>query len=105
VNGIDTIDFILGRLEKVKKSGSGYVACCPAHEDRNPSLSITHKDGLVLLNCQANCATEDVVAALGLKMSDLFDEPLTSDKPEVLETYDYTDAQGAILYQVLRMVP
>lgn len=105
MNDTATLDFILGRLEKVKKSGSGWVARCPAHEDRNPSLSVTAAEDRLLLHCQAGCTPDAVVQSLGLTLSDLFDEPLASDKPEILETYDYTDAEGAVLYQVLRMVP
>jgi DNA primase len=37
------LEEILSRLENVKKSGSGYRALCPAHDDKNPSLSITKK--------------------------------------------------------------
>lgn len=28
-----------------RKSGAGYMACCPAHSDSNPSLSIVERDG------------------------------------------------------------
>jgi len=49
------------------------MAHCPAHEDKNRSLSITEgDDGRVLLYCHAGCSTEDIVRALGLTMSDLF---------------------------------
>lgn len=54
-------------------SSGGWQACCPAHEDRMPSLSWdVGRDGQVLLTCHAGCATEDVVAAMGLAMADLF---------------------------------
>ena len=42
------IEEFLLKLEKVKKCGNGYTACCPAHKDKNPSLSITEKDGKIL---------------------------------------------------------
>jgi len=55
-----------------RRSGSGWSCRCPAHEDRNPSLSIgIGGDQRALLTCHAGCATEAVVAALGLKMRDL----------------------------------
>jgi hypothetical protein len=48
---------------------------CPAHNDPHPSLSVHEAiDGKVLLKCFAGCTAEDVVAALGLKMADLFDD-------------------------------
>lgn len=43
--------------------------------DRNPSVSVTDgDDGRALVNCQAGCRTEDIVAAWGLEMSDLFEQ-------------------------------
>jgi hypothetical protein len=71
---------IVQRLE-AKRSGSGYVARCPAHEDRTPSLSISEgDDGRVLLKCFAGCSFEEIVVALGLQMKDLF----RADSPRVL---------------------
>lgn len=73
------IDTILQLLDKVKKTGKGYQARCPAHEDKGPSLSLREgDDGRVLLHCHAGCPTADVVAAMGLTMADLFP---ASDKP------------------------
>jgi hypothetical protein len=40
---------------------------CPAHEDRNPSLSITEKNGKVLIHCFAGCGPADVIAALRVR--------------------------------------
>jgi putative DNA primase/helicase len=64
---------LLERLQAVRKTGSAtWSARCPAHEDRSPSLSITNAQGRVLVHCHAGCAAEDVVAALGLRLADLF---------------------------------
>ena len=66
------VELILSRLPDAKRNGHGWQACCPAHEDQNPSLSIADgDDGRALLKCHAGCATEDVVAALNLRMVDL----------------------------------
>ncbi len=71
------IDNILNRLDRVKETGRGkYLACCPAHEDRSPSLSIGEDDGRVLLHCFAGCDPESVLDAIGLTFSDLYPEPL-----------------------------
>ena len=69
------IDAVLEKLDKVRKSGKGYVACCPVHGDRNPSMSVTEKDGRVLRYCFA-CGAKgpDVVAAVGLPVSVLFED-------------------------------
>jgi len=65
---------LLNRLEKVRRTGEGrYMACCPAHDDRTPSLSIKEcDDGRLLVHCFAGCPTDDVMAAVGLTMADLF---------------------------------
>ena len=64
---------LLARLDKVRKTGEGYAAQCPAHSDRNPSLSIRAGNrGTVLVHCFAGCKTGDVVSAVGLKLQDLF---------------------------------
>ena len=71
------IDLILSKLNRAKKAGpESWMACCPAHEDRTPSLSISAgDDGRVLLNCFAGCGVEAVLAALGLDLSDLYVTP------------------------------
>ena len=48
------------------------MACCPAHKDRSPSLSITPDGETVLITCFAGCGTEDVLASIGLTFSDLY---------------------------------
>lgn len=48
------------------------MALCPAHDDQNPSLSIKAEDGKLLLKCFAGCTNEQVVAAMDLKLSDLY---------------------------------
>ena len=80
VNITSPITVMLGRLEKVTDSGGGqYTACCPAHEDRNPSLSIREIDDKLLLRCHAGCGANEIVAAVGLSLADLFNTPLTKD--------------------------
>lgn len=66
------IEDFLSRLEKVERSGGGWVACCPAHGDSNPSLSVSEHDGKILVHCHAGCSAQAVVEAMGLKLRDLF---------------------------------
>ncbi|MCK4601367.1 MAG: hypothetical protein KAU28_02805, partial [Phycisphaerae bacterium] len=99
------VQAILSRLKKVKGAGHGkWSALCPAHADKKPSLSVGLGDnGKVLLHCHAGCDVKDIIAAIGLKESDLFpDKPITAPKPKVVARYDYTDADGNLLYQVVR---
>jgi hypothetical protein len=64
---------LLNKLEKVKGSKGRWVACCPAHVDRSPSLAITETDdGRILLKCFAGCSAQQVVEAVGMDLTDLF---------------------------------
>src|SRR5690348_14305623 len=48
-----------------RKAGGGWVARCPAHDDRSPSLSVRDADtGKVLVRCHAGCDQRNVIAAL-----------------------------------------
>ena len=123
-----------------QRSGSGYKCHCPAHEDKNPSLSVSQGDKGILLHCHKGCPPEDIVAELGLKMADLFWEPLkarpgrndngapqparcavtakpsapVAPKPDparvkpgsgplrLIDTYDYRDEGGKLVFQVCR---
>jgi len=75
---------VLARLARVRHNGRGWIACCPAHTDRSPSLSIRENNGRVLLYCFAGCPVEAVCTALGLDMKDLFAEPSATTEPELL---------------------
>lgn len=96
---------LLERLDRVRPVGEGkHQARCPAHEDRNPSLSITEKDdGDVLVHCHANCALDDVLAAVDLTRRDLFGQ--RNGERELVAAYDYVDAEGERLFQVVRFAP
>ena len=99
------IDIVLGRLGA---SRPGTVHC-PAHDDRTPSLEVSvTADGVVLLRCHAGCATEVVVAALGLRMRDLFpprDPRDEQPKRRIVATYSYLDEEGVELFQCVRFDP
>ena len=67
---------VLDHLEKVKSNGQNkWLALCPAHDDRNPSLQVTDVGGRTLVHCFAGCETHDVLSHLSLQMRDLFDSP------------------------------
>ena len=67
---------LLDRLHGVRATGVGrWIARCPAHEDRSPSLSVRETDdGTVLIKCFAGCGAADVLAAIDLELRDLFPE-------------------------------
>jgi hypothetical protein len=74
-------------------------ATCPAHDDHNPSLVVTMDGSKVLLHCFGGCSVVRIVAALGLKLADLFSGPpevrdaaadanlRSSDRPRYLSTH------------------
>jgi hypothetical protein len=99
---------VMARLEGVKPAGQGrWMAKCPAHDDRQASLSVREgDDGRVLLNCHAGCRTEDVVANIELGMEDLF-PPREQDagRPAIVAEYNYRDESGKLLYQAVRLSP
>lgn len=65
---------VLSRLDKVKSAGAkGWKACCPAHDDKSPSLAVSEtSDGTVLVKCWAGCSAQSVVEAIGLELRHLF---------------------------------
>jgi CHC2 zinc finger len=93
------VDELLQRLTKVKKAGQGkWVACCPAHEDRSPSLAIKEADGVILLHCFAGCTPDDICGAVGVEMKDLF--PPT-DKREWVGTEKPVKFGGGLKFSAL----
>ncbi|ATG91416.1 DNA primase [Methylomonas koyamae] len=64
---------ILDRLSHVKATGAGkWLARCPAHDDRSPSLAIREADERILIHCFSGCGVSQVLQAVGLQMADLF---------------------------------
>lgn len=79
-----TIDNVLARLEKVKRTGKeSYIACCPSHNDRHPSLSVRDlPDGRILIHCFAGCEPNSILHSIGLDMNALFPNRLGEFKRE-----------------------
>jgi hypothetical protein len=81
-------DKLLNQLTKVKRTGQeSWIACCPSHADKNPSMTITEKDdGRVLVHCFAGCSVDSILGAVGLTFDDLYPErlpdPYAANKPE-----------------------
>jgi len=70
---------LLSRLDKVKNTGSNkWLACCPAHGDKHPSLGIKQVDDKIIIHCFAGCHYADVLSAIGLDANDLFPDTLTN---------------------------
>lgn len=114
-----TLDAFVGRLDKVKPTRDGYTALCPAHEDNRQSLSVSEKNGKILVNCFADCSMDEIVSAMGLRTRDLFtnkialiaqsngNSSVTAAKATrvIEDVYPYTDANGHVLYENVRYRP
>lgn len=74
----DPLGVLLSRLNGVKKQGERYIACCPAHNDKSPSLSLSRgEDGRALVHCHAGCEIREVLAAINMRLRDLFPDSLS----------------------------
>jgi hypothetical protein len=74
---------VLSRVQGAKPKGRGWVARCPAHNDRTPSLSIDQgDDGRALLHCHAGCTHDAIAAALGIERRELFADARESVAPQ-----------------------
>lgn len=70
---MSALETLLSRLTKVKGKRDSWTACCPAHEDRSPSLAIRQlDDGRILMHCFADCSIQSIVSAVGMDVTDLF---------------------------------
>lgn len=93
---MSNLDRLLGLLQKVRRSGAGWTACCPAHDDKTPSLGINLGDDgrTILLVCHAKrCSVEAIVSAIGLEVRDLFEDgPRASapktERPRIFTSFD-----------------
>lgn len=78
---------LLSRLQKVKRVGTNrWIASCPAHEDKSPSLNVKEDaDGTLLVICRAGCDNDAIRESLGLEWRDFFPEKSTGIYDRKLE--------------------
>ncbi len=93
---MSNIDALLSKLDKVKSNGNGkWLARCPAHNDKSPSLAIKEtEDRKTLIHCFSGCSVADIVAAVGLELSDLMPDNPTYQKgarPPKFNKYELFD--------------
>lgn len=88
------------------KVGSYYMAHCPTHNDRSPSLKLAETNGKLLVHDFGGCPQEKVITELrsrGLWPENVSRYP--SAWGEIVQTFDYTDERGQLLYQICRFEP
>ena len=79
-----TSESLLSKLERVKRTGAGrWIASCPAHEDKRPSVTIRElDDGRILLHCWAGCGALDILQALGLDWQAIMPDPVSGARQD-----------------------
>jgi predicted P-loop ATPase len=91
-----------------KRNGKGWHAHCPAHDDKEPSLSISEKNGRTLIKCHGHCPQDAVLDALraqGLWPARNTYRNRQSAAARVNSVYDYHDEAGTTVFQVVRYSP
>src|SRR5262245_14529884 len=98
------VETLLARLSGVRRTGNGWSACCPSHEDRRANLSVAEgDDGRALVNCHAGCTVQAIAGAVGMTVRDLMPErsgstPNRNGKPKSsVRTFPTADAAVADL--------
>jgi hypothetical protein len=106
------ISDFLSRLKKVRKQGSGWIACCPAHDDHRQSLSVAvGDDGRILSYCHAGCAFEAICESARIEQRECFADGQShfahnsNGHRQIAITSDYRDEDGTLLFQAVRFEP
>lgn len=98
------IEEILARLEKVKRTGRGnWLACCPAHDDKSPSLTIHESEtGKIVVRCFAGCGFEAIVGAVGLGFEPWFPPKQEGDfSPAIRRPFPAADVLQALAFEAI----
>jgi hypothetical protein len=75
------LDNFVSRLSKAKRTGKdSWIACCPAHDDKSPSMTVREaEDGKLLIHCFAECSVENIIGALGLGFDDIMPDRVSDE--------------------------
>lgn len=95
---------IVTYFKNTQQKGDGeYMACCPAHDDQNPSLSIRYNKerNNTSIKCFAGCETKDILDKIGLRISDLYEDNYKK-KLSKETVYNYFDEKANIVYRRIR---
>lgn len=104
---MDNINNLLSRLQNVHRRGkqNQWMASCPCHVDKTPSLAIEDKSGLILLHCfSQQCTPTEICDAIGMNVTDLFppSDDYDASKPHQRRGhYDSQQVLEALAYETL----
>jgi hypothetical protein len=95
-----SIEALLSKLDKVKSTGKDrWLACCPAHGDKNPSMHIKlDESGRILINCKVGCGTYEILQSIGLEWADVMPNDQGYTKPTNKKLYA-TEALQLLRYE------
>jgi len=96
-------DTLLSQLARFKRTGNNrWLALCPAHSDKRPSLNVRElDDGRVLVKCFAGCSVEEVLDAVGLEFDALFPERAIGDHiPRERRPFNSSDVLAALNFEI-----
>ena len=95
-------------VDDAVQRGAQWSGRCPAHKDARPSLTWRDGDEGLVVRCHRGCNYDVICAALGVPVPSLFRDARNGHGAavrQIVATYDYTDAHGTLLYQVVRYDP
>ena len=102
----DPVQLVLSKLKSYKRSGSGFTARCPAHNDKRNSFSVRRRpDGSAAIKCFTGCSFDALLAALGIEARDLYPHNGNGHSPgdwDITRTYDYRSESGDLISQHVR---
>ena len=93
------------KLQLVKPTSNGIEALCPAHDDKNPSLTASYTDKKILVKCQAGCNFDEISSAIGMDQSQFFVSKEISTPKKIVDKYRYENKDGNLSYNVVRFEP
>ena len=98
---------LINRLDRAKDNGKNHIeACCPAHDDNNPSLSISMKADRILINCHAGCSFQEIISALDMgNHSFSLSSKTNSELPKIIARYTYKNTEANKVYEAVRFEP
>lgn len=109
-----TFEEVISRFEVKSRYKNRVQAVCPAHPDKQASLTVSRGRTGTLIHCHAGCQIDDILVAVGLKKSDLFDSNKqqgsswkryieSREKRQIEAIYNYVDCNGAYMYTKIRL--